>query len=228
MSPKLAIKLLCVFIFAQAVWTTAGWARDDFQYRSLYTFKLIDTKKFDFVLFNQFRMIHDAEDVNYYAISPQMKFDLWKNLGLGFNYTYLNVKIHNETAQRSEYKFHHRVELEVNPRWKIRESIEMQLRNRYEFRWIEDQGAYNPRLRDRLNIEFPLKNVLPVQAVYINTEFFYDMSDHRFNENWTTPLGVKFKVTDNSSLSVFYLIQSKLTEEWTTSHALGTNVFVRF
>ncbi len=228
MTQKLSIKVLCLSILFPVLFASAGFARDDFQYRSLYTFKLIDTKKFDFVLFNQFRMIHDADDINYYSISPQMKFDLWKNLSLGLNYTYLNLKVNNDTAGRSEYKFHHRVELEVNPHWTIRNWINVQLRNRYEFRWIEDQGAYNPRFRHRFNVEFPLKNVLPVLSVYANSEFFYDIGDHRFNENWTTPLGVKFKVTDNVSLSVFYLIQTRLTTEWTTSQALGTNLFVSF
>ena len=204
------------------------WAKDDFQYRQLLTVKMADTEKVAFSVFSQMRMNHDAQDINFFLVSPQLKFDVWKNLALGLNYTYVNLKGFNPAAGRDEFKIHHRCELEVDPHWTLGDWLQIQTRNRYEFRWIEDQGSDNPRIRHRTNLEFPLKNVLPVQSVYMNSEFFYDVNDHRYNENWTVPLGVKFKVNKKTSLSIFYMIQSRLTDDWTTSQILGTNVFVKF
>jgi hypothetical protein len=223
---KKIIILWNIFLFLFAAKNV--WAKDDFQYRQLLTVKMVDTEKVDFSVFSQMRMNHDAQDINFFLVSPQLKFDAWKNLALGINYSYVNLKGFNPAAGRDEFKIHHRCELEVDPHWTLGDWLEIQTRNRYEFRWIEDQGSDNPRIRHRTNLEFPLKNVLPVQSVYMNSEFFYDVNDHRYNENWTVPLGVKFKVNKKTSLSIFYMIQSRLTDDWTTSQILGTNVFVKF
>lgn len=210
------------------IFPPAAFARDDFQYRQLLTFKVIDTQKADFLLFNQLRLNHDAQDVGFYSITPQLKFDLWKNLQLGLNYTYLNTKVSNTAAGRDEFRFHHRVELDASPHWDIGDLVTITLRNRYEFRWIENNGSHNPRLRHRTNLEFPLKNVLPLQSVYTNSEFFYDLNDHRYMENWTVPFGLKFKVTKQTNFSVFYMVQSRLTDTWTSAQILGTHVLIDF
>ncbi len=216
-------------IFQLLVFVSPTWAKDDFQYRSLMTLKMVDTQKIDFVLFGQGRLIHDAKDVGFYSLSSQLKFDLWKNLSLGFNYTYLNVKVNNPVAGRSEFKFHHRVELEANPHWVIRDRLKVNMRNRYEFRWIEDGGSDNSRLRHRTNLEWPIKNRGPVQSIYANSEFFYDLHDHRYNENWTTPLGVKFRINDKTSLSFFYLLQSKRgADDWSSVQTFGTHFYREF
>ena len=221
---------ICNFIlFAGLVLFPAiVWARDDFQYRQLLTVKFVDTQKVDFSIFSQMRMNHDAEDINFFLVSPQLKFDAWKNVALGLNYTYVNLKIFNPAAGRDEFKFHHRCELEVDPHWDVGDWLKVQMMNRYEFRWIEDQGSDNPRFRHKTNLEFPIKDHLPVQAVYMNSEFFYDINDHRYNENWTVPLGVKFKINKKASISAFYMIQSRLSDTWTSSQILGTSVFVKF
>ncbi len=217
-----------VIIFLFFLITTPVFARDDFQYRQLLTIKLIDTKKVDFVLFNQMRLNHDAHDVGFYSMTPQLKFDFWKNLQLGLNYTHLNFKAFNAAAGRDEFRFHHRLELEVNPHWDFGERLKITTRNRYEFRWVENSGPGNDRFRQRTNLEIPLKNVLPLQAIYANTEFFYDFADHRYNENWTVPFGVKFKINDKANVSLFYMVQSRLTDAWTTTQIVGTNVIVGF
>ena len=204
-----------------------SWARDDFQTRELLTLKLIDTRKVDFALFNQLRMNHDAKDINFYLVSPQLKFDLWKNLGLGLNYSYVRVKSDRADGSHTEFRVHHRIEPEVNPHWDLGR-LKIQMRNRYEFRWIEDQGSDNPRLRQRTNFEFPLKNAGSVQSVYANYELFYDNNDHRFSERWIVPLGVKFKVNDRATVSVFYMIQSKLSDTWNSNQVVGTHLIINF
>ena len=222
MRQQFILTTVIVLLFAADV-----QARDDFQYRQLLTLKLIDTKKIDLVIFNQVRFNQDAQNLNFYATGPQIKFDLWKNLQLGLNYTYLNLKTFDAAIGSDEFGFHHRLELEVNPRWDIG-VFKLTTRNRYEFRWIEDKGSDNPRFRHRTNIELPLKGVLPILSVYANSEFFYDINDHRYNENWTVPLGVKFKINDQANFSVFYMVTTRLTDTWTGAQVLGTHVMINF
>lgn len=205
-----------------------SFGEDDFQYRQFLTLKLIDTKKIDLVLFNQLQVNHDAHDVSFYLISPQLKFDFWKNVQLGLNYSYVNVKVFNSAAGRDEFRFHHRLELELNPHWDIGEHLKISMRNRQEFRWIENNGSDNYRFRHRTNLEFPLKNVLPLQSIYTYSEFFYDFADHRYNENWTVPFGFKFKINEKSSISLFYMIQSRLTDTWVSNEIFGMNLIVGF
>ena len=139
------------------------------------------------------------------------------------------MKVFNSVAQRDEFKYHHRLEFEANPHWTIADRLKVNMRNRLEQRWIEDKGSDNRRFRQRTNVELPLKDCLPVQAVYANSEFFYDFADHRYNENWTVPFGIKFRLTDQVSLSTFYMIQHrKGTEDWSSSQVLGTHLMVSF
>lgn len=203
-------------------------AADDFQYRQLLTVKLVDTKKVDFQIFSHMRMQNNAKDINFFFVSPQLEIDLWKNLSVGLNYTYANLKSFNPAAGRGEFKIHHRCELEVNPHWEIGDWLWIQTQNRYEFRWIEDQGSDNPRIRQKTQLEFPIKNLPPVKSVYVNTESFYDVNDHRYNENWTVPLGIKFRVSKKASVSAFYMIQSRLSDTWTSAQIFGTSVYVSF
>jgi len=217
--------LIVLFLFCLP---TRGLAEDDFQYRQLLSLKVIDTKKVDLVFFNQMRLNHNAQDVSFYLMSPQLKFDFWKNLQLGLNYTHLNFKAFNAAAGREEFRFHHRLELEVNPHWDIGEHFKVSMRNRYEFRWIENIGSDRDRFRHRTNVEVPFKNVLPLQAIFANSEFFYDFVDHRYNENWTVPFGLKFKVNEHVNFSIFYMLQSRVTDTWTSTQILGTHLMVNF
>lgn len=218
----------CVLFLGIAGGMTNVWARDDFQTRQLVTLKMIDTKKIDLSLFNQLRMVHDAEDINFYQISPQLKYDAFEHVAFGLNYSYVRLKSFNPAVGRNEFKTHHRCELEVDPHWSVGDWLDIQTINRYEFRWIEDQGSHNPRFRHKTNLEFPQKDRGPVKSVYMYSEFFYDINDHRYNENWTVPFGVKFKINPKASVGVFYMIQSRLSDTWTSAQVLGTHIFVKF
>lgn len=206
-----------------------AYAQDDFQVWSQVAVKMIDTKKFDLTTFADLRKGHDAEDVVLYFVSEKMAFDLWKYLSLGLNYTYLNSKVNNKVASRSEFKEQHRAEVEVNPHWGVGDWLKISVRNRVEFRWIEDNGSHNTRYRHRWTFTFPLKGMKALQAVYFNSELFYDQAKHEYNENRTVPLGLKFKINDKASFDLYYMIQSKgVSRNWSSNQVLGTLVSVSF
>ena len=211
-----------LFISSQAA------ARDDFQYWSQYSFKLYDGKKFDWITFGEFRVKEDAHKVGLYYISERLVFDLWEHLSLGFNYTYLNTR-KTSSGINDDYKFQHRLEGEVNPHWDLTDWLKLHIRNRAEFRWIEDNGSYNTRLRQRWTFTVPVKSAGFLKSLYFGNEFIYNIAEHEYNENRTVPLGAQFTINDKTSFSLFYMIQSqKGTNDWSSNQILGTLVSVKF
>jgi hypothetical protein len=217
---------LIVYFFLLAGVAVAG---DDFQTWTQVSVKTLDTKYVDLVTFADIRKFHDAGDLGLYFISEQLKFDFWKNFGLGLNYTYLESKVNNRIAGRSELKFQHRAEVEVIPRWTVGDWLKVDLRNRVEFRWIEDNGSHNTRFRHRLTLDFPLKKTGIVKSVYTSSEFFYDHAKHEYNENRTVPVGLSLKITDKTSLKVYHMIQSTASaDNWRSNQVLGALVSTSF
>ncbi|MCA9407990.1 MAG: DUF2490 domain-containing protein [Candidatus Omnitrophica bacterium] len=201
-------------------------ARDDFQYWSQYSFKMYDGKFIDLVTFAELRMKEDTTKAGLYFISERLTFDYFKNFQMGLNYTYLNTR---KTTIDDDFKFHHRFELEGNPHWSLGERFKVKMRNRMEFRWIEDNGSHNTRYRQQWTLEYPLNKWKTIQSVYISSEFFYDIAKHEYNENRSVPLGMQFKINDKSALKVYYMIQStKSSQEWGSNHILGTLISFKF
>lgn len=202
---------------------------DDFQYWSRYQVKLLDTEHIDFVNFWEFRAFEDASDVGLWYTSQKLIFDYFKNLQFGLNYTYLENESASPRSGKVHSKYQHRLELEANPHWKWGDWLRIDNRNRVEFRWIQDKGSDNGRYRQRWQVSVPVKNIPKVQKIYANNEVFWLFETGKVNENRLIPLGVSFKVTEKSSLSLFYMIQSrKRGGNWTSNQILGTFLSFKF
>ena len=94
-------------------------------------------------------------------------------------YTYaLKSKLDDDTGL-ARYKYTHRGEFEVNPRWQQDWGGAISLRNRIEYRWIEDEGRNNTRSRDRVEFTFPLKQHGAWVEFFTSAEVFYN---YRANE----------------------------------------------
>ncbi len=231
MRRMLSIVLLfwCVVFCAAASWAE----EDDFAYWSQYTVALHDGEQIDLNLFFDFRFDHNAGNNDLNLASLQAKYDFIENISFGTNYTYILDKKYSSSSGNSEYFYQHRLELEANPYYKIGDWLKFDNRNRVEFRWIEDNGSYNTRSRHRLRFTLPLvKDLLPKQdGIYMDSEFFYNYAEHTYDENRSVPLGVKFKLSDQLGLSLFYMVRSQKSSssgEWTTSQILGSNVSIKF
>ncbi len=206
-----------------------AFAEDDFQYWSWYTAKIADTEKIDFSIYADARFFNDTEDLGLYLFSPQVTYDFWKNLTLKTSYTNIQVKSNNPAASRSEWKFQHRVEIEANPHFQITDWLKFGMRNRMEFRWIEDNGSHNPRSRHRVGFTIPIKESSSLKAFYMNSEFFYDYAKHEFSENRSVPAGLSFRLDDKTDLAVFYMIQQKKgSDDWSSNQILGTHLVFSF
>ena len=210
-------------------WGKESLAQDDFQYRSWATVKLIEKPKWSFRVYSDARFYNDAKDVGLYLASPRFQYKLFDNFDMELHYTYLGFKKNTPSAGRSLFNYQHRAELELNPHWEVGEWLKVHVRNRMEYRWIEDQGSDNTRYRHRWQFTFPLKGLGPLRSVYLNSEFFIDQAKEDYTENRAVPLGLNFRLSDKTKLQVFYMIQMKKgQEDWSSNQILGTHLIMSF
>ena len=172
------------------------------------------------------RMVNDVTEEKLWLGSLRYKLKSHKNLQLGFGYTYLDVR--NITTD--SWAHQHRLEFEVNPKFKLDENWTLALRNRMEVRFIEDRDDSSSRFRHRLQLSRPV-NLGPFTSYYANVELFYLLDLDKVNEVRTIPLGTGIELSESTKLNLFYMIQSKRvgsTSSWNHGHALGTNLIYTF
>lgn len=206
-------------------------AADDFQYWIQTQLKIIDTKRVDVSLYGEGWFINDAGENGLQFYSLKVAYNINQYLDLGTNYSYLSPKATNSLSGDSEYRWQHRAELEVNPKWKLGDWATVMTRNRLEFRWIEDSGSYNTRSRHRLRLSLPVKcERWPWwNGIYADSEFFYNWAENDYDENRSVPLGLSLRVNDQLTVKPFYMIRSTNSHsEWTSRHILGTYVLYTF
>lgn len=215
---KKALIWVFVFLVGMSIRTEA---KDDFQYWSQYNVHVIDREKWDFTVYADARFINDVGEGGLWFVSPRFKYHLLKNLDVAANYTYIENRV--SVNGGTEFKYQHRAEAEIIPKWVVGDWLKIDIRNRAEFRWIEDAGSDNTRLRSRLAFTFPIKDNNVLSALYVNTEFFYDLNANDYTENRTVPLGLKFKIDAKKSFDIFYMIQHKNgTKDWYANQIFGT------
>lgn len=203
-------------------------AEDDFQYWSGFSTKVVDTEHIDLTTLVQLRLKEDASKLGLYFISEKLTFDYFEHLGLGINYTYLETRATASTSTDKDYKTHHRLELEANPHWMLWDWLNLSVRNRVEYRWIEEHGSFNTRFRQNWKLSKSL-DIKWLNSVYASSEVFYDFANHQLNEYRNIPIGVTFPVNKKVSMNVYYMVQSLLgAEDWSSKQILGTNVTFKF
>lgn len=218
------IGFLSAFSFANVT-----LAEDDFQYWQRLQFKAIDTKYFDFTTYGELRFAEDASDFHFWQTSQKFQFDPIKHLSLGINYTHLQEEVLDSRTRKDEFKYHNRLELEINPYFNITDYVKVKNRNRMEFRWIEDRGSDNARFRHLWQVEVPIKGVLILQSVYTNDELFYDFNREQFTQNRWIPGGITLGIYKKNVLRIFYMVQSvKGRPDWSSNQILGTHVELAF
>lgn len=199
-------------------------AEDDIHYWPRFLFKLASTEKFNYNFYAEGWLRNDAERLEVFLIGPQVQWKFSKHLNLQFNYTYLGSR----GATRDDFAEQHRAEFEVNPHWSVGQWLKIQTRNRFEYRWIENNGHDNDRMRNRIQLVFPVKEMGVLKSVYCDTEIFYNFKTDKHDEQRTVPLGMNFKVNDVVDLQTFYMIQNMKTDTWKSNQIFGTMLTVKF
>lgn len=217
--------VLMVFIALFMTGTVA--AADDWQYWSRTTLDL--WRKDRLKLSTQFEtyVMEDVSEFKHYQLSQRLGYNWLDNVDLTAGYTYIS----SETSLRlmEEFRYQHRLELEINPHWEPIDRLRIKNRNRLEFRWIEEQGSDNARFRQRWEFIFPITGHLPWKSFYIDNEYFFDFKRGQINENRMTPVGFEFTLSDNSSLKLFYMLRArKGPQDWFSDQIIGTHLTYKF
>lgn len=199
-------------------------AGDDVQNWQRYLLRLAKVESVSFNLYAEGWLRDDMKRFELFLISPQIKWTATKNLNIQLNYTFLGSR----SGARDDFAQQHRAEIEINPHWEIGDWLKVLTRNRMEFRWIEDQGSYNPRMRNRLRLVFPISDMGMLKSFFVDTEFFYLLDKDLHNEQRTTPFGLNFALNESVNFQAFYMIQNQKTDTWKSNQIIGTMLTVQF
>ncbi|MCA9403215.1 MAG: DUF2490 domain-containing protein [Candidatus Omnitrophica bacterium] len=225
-------RLYLFFIFALTLLQAVpACAEDDFQYWIQTQLKIIDTKRVDVSLYGEGWFVNDVSEngLQFYAV--KVAYNINPNLDLGTNYSYLSPNSTNSLSGDSEYTWQHRAEIEINPKWKLRDGLRFDTRNRLEFRWIEGHGSHNTRSRHRLRVTLPVswERMAWLNGIYMDSEFFYNWAENDYDENRSVPIGLNLRINEQLTVKPFYMIRSTSSHnEWTSRHIVGTYVSYNF
>jgi len=146
-----------------------------------------------------------------------------------FNYLDFQMNLTYLRLRNSNYAFinQFRMEPELNPHFKIGKRFAVNIRNRVEFRSIEDKGWNNTRYRGRARISLMLNESGLFKSLFADSEFFYDCVGGRHTDQWTIPLGLNLSLTDKTFVQLFYMIQQRGgSSNWIYNHIIGSMVTV--
>ncbi len=202
--------------------TKVAVSGNDFQYWSYYLFKIYSTNQVSGELFTSAKAYENATEMGLYMISPRIKYNLCRNINLQLNYTYL--KIRNDEGH---FITHSRIEAEANPYFDLFGTCQVDIRNRFEVRHIEQKGWNNNRYRCRLQTKLPLTKCGMIRSVFASTEYFYDFALHKQTDLWTIPLGVNANINRFLDLQIFYMVQRKRElNGWVSNQIAGSKLTI--
>jgi len=187
--------------------------------------KFFDDERWTLLGYGQARLRDNSADLFAYQLSPQVVYKASPYLRLGMNYSYLPTK----PSGGGEFRDQHRWETEFNPRWPVNDWLTLDLRNRFELRWLEGRSGTNERSRHRPQATIKLKGLGPLDSVFCNDEVFYDYDTHRATVNRLIPLGLNIPVSAPVLFSTYYLLESvQRSGRWDHAHILGTQLSLSF
>ncbi len=171
----------------------------------------------------EMRFNEDVTNLFNWRLAQKLIYSPKKNLDLGIGYRFEK----NGNGINDPLRRQHRLELEVNPHFKLFNGINLKTRNRFEFRWKEGKGAeLFPRYRHKILLSSSANWLPRMEEISVANEFFYDFDADKYNQNRFYPLRAKFKLTSKISLNLYYMVLSKRDSQpggWQHAHVIGTD-----
>jgi hypothetical protein len=162
--------------------------------------------------------------IHTWIASPRVRYDLSPTWQLQANVSVLEAYNADETAVLDWTRF----EFEVNPTFRLSDSLTLSFRDRFEWRWRHG-GDYSTRIRLRPQLDWTLRKEGLFRGLYANNEVFYDFTQDRVTENRLTPLGVLLRPNDHLDLRLFYLWRStRGGQGWRNYHGLGVQAALNY
>jgi hypothetical protein len=162
--------------------------------------------------------------IHTWIASPRVRYDLNSTWQLQANVSVLEAYNADETAIVDWTRF----EFEVNPTFRLSDTLTLTVRDRFEWRWRHG-GDYSTRIRIRPQLDWTLHKEGLFRGLYANNEVFYDFTQDRFTENRLTPLGVLLRPSDHLDLRLYYLWRStRGGQGWRNYHGLGVQAALNY
>lgn len=192
-----------------------AWTMLDFVHEAPWTVSVFAGHRFD-----------DADAFTAAFVSPRVHYEAAPWLDLGLNLTLLDIA-NPRTSERTSQL---RPELELNPKLNLTPHLRLDLRNRFESRWNEDESLTTHRTRHRAQLAWTFPHALgPWTRVFISNEWLIDLHRQNWVENRCVPLGLTFRTGPQADLDLFYMIDStRPRQDWRHESILGTYLRLRF
>ncbi len=206
--------IVAVIILGCGLPTLASADNDAGQWTSL-SLTIVKSKRVSTSFYAEERFELSDPGVQGYFTGFILRAALHPNLGIGAGFKY----IRNRNSDGG-YDDLGRVEAEITPRMKPRESLTTSLRNRIEVIDGSDREAV-VRFRHRLDFNWRIPTQT-LKALFVSGELFYKLTDGTptYDQLRLVPFGLKVRVTDDASVKLFYLLQLK--RGGLNAHVLGT------
>lgn len=184
---------------------------------------MITTERWRFHLYMDQRLAQHRGSYIQLA-SPRLKFRAHPNLEFGAGFSLLHI----ERGDTNDFFAQPRPELEINPRWQWGDHWRVHFRNRWEIRWNDWEGKPRHRSRHRVQVSYDLSGAGFFKGFYSNNEWFVEYDRDAWTENRWTPVGLSFRLSEATTLHLFYMQRSFHTSGvWTHDHIGGTFLSVK-
>ena len=162
--------------------------------------------------------------VHTWIASPRVRYDLNSTWQLQANLSAVEADNADETAQVDWTRF----EFEVNPTFRLNETLTLSFRDRFEWRWRHG-GDYSTRVRLRPQVDWTLHKEGLFRGVYANNELFYDFHQDRVTENRLTPFGVLLRPNDHLDVRLYALWRTtRGAHGWKNYEVLGVQAALNY
>lgn len=157
-------------------------------------------------------------DVHTWIVSPRVRYDLDATWQLQANLSVLETFNADETAQAGWLRF----EFEINPTFRLTDSLTLSFRDRLEWRWRDGGDDYTTRIRIRPQLDWTLRREGLFRGIFASNEVFLDFDQERVTENRLIPFGVLLRPSEHLDLRLFYLWRStRAAQGWRDYHGFG-------
>lgn len=162
------------------------------------------------------------KNIRSYQINEQFLWKAAENLGLELHYAYIHGR---SVVPDSIWHWQHRLEIEVNPSFRLPGDCLLQTRNRLEIRRFKNQPVTKFRLRQRTMLIVPFESEGTLKSFSVYNELFYNASEHYFNQDRLCPCQLTISLSKKNDLNVFFLMEFFTHETiWHRSAILGTQL----
>jgi len=200
----------------------------DMRYWQTLALNYYETDSWRFKVHAQTRLYDDANFLGAYLVFPSVEYKAHKNLDLAATYLYEGIR----RSASDDYTMLHIFWLHTNWQWNLSDHLSFSMRNVLGWRTFESSAKNDYWItRDKFALSYRLNNMWRIVAIGANTELFYNFNEGTLFENRAVPLSLTFKLSEQSMLSLYGMIQSKdvtANGDWEHAYIFGQTLSYKF